>query len=152
MPNPIIQNRKALHDYEIVERYEAGIVLVGGEVKALRHGRANLQDAFAVFQKGELFLLNFHISPYEHAGYAQYVSTRPRKLLLHKDELRRLQGKLTQKGFTLVPLRVYFNARGYAKVELGLARGKKQYDKRQAIKAKEDRRALERLHKYKGRY
>lgn len=147
MRNPIIQNRKAFYEYEILERYEAGIVLIGGEVKSLRQGRANLQDAFAVFQKGELFLLNFHISPYEHAGYAQHVPTRPRKLLLHKDELRRLHGKLTQKGLTLVPLRVYFNARGYVKVELALARGKKQYDKRQALKAKEDRRALERLRK-----
>lgn len=144
-----LRNRKALHEYEILERYVAGLVLMGPEVKALRSGAAQLEEAFGAFRGGELFLYNLHIAPYAQRGYALVESRRPRKLLLRREELRRLLGKLTQKGLTLIPLRIFFNERGYAKVELGLARGKRLYDRREAIKAREARRDLERL--VKGR-
>lgn len=147
MSAPTIVNRKALHDYEIVERYVAGLVLSGGEVKSLRAGGAQLQDAFCTFKDGELYIVNMYIAPYKQAGYVRLPERRPRKLLLRQEELKRLQGRLTQKGLTLIPLRIFFNERGWAKVEIALAQGRRKYDKRQAIRAREERREIERLKK-----
>jgi len=136
----VCQNRKARHLYHIDDTIEAGIVLLGPEVKSLREGRANLTDAYTVFKQGEAWLQNVHISPYKHSSiHASLDPTRPRKLLLHKREIKRLTGKVQEKGYTLIPLKIYFRD-GKAKVELALARGKKQYDKREALK----RRDLER--------
>lgn len=143
-PQNIAVNRKARHDYFIDETFEAGIVLTGSEVKSLRDGRANLKDSYARIANGEAILMNVHISPYDPAARANHEATRSRKLLLHRRELDRLLGKLREKGFTMIPLRLYFNARGRAKVELGLAHGKRQYDKRQTIKEREARRETER--------
>ncbi len=128
----ITVNRKARHEYDIVETVEAGLVLTGTEIKAIREGRVNLSDAYAKPEGGELWLVNAHISQYSSASYNNHEPTRPRKLLLHKDELQRLSRQVAQKGFTIVPLRLYIK-RHVAKVELGLARGRRQYDKRQAI-------------------
>lgn len=139
-PANIAVNRKARHDYFIEETLEAGIVLTGSEVKSLRDGRCNLKDSFARIARGEAFVTNIHISPYDPAHRDNHEPTRSRKLLLHRQEIDRLEGKLNQKGLTLVPLRIYFNARGRAKIELGLGRGKKHYDKRQTIKEREAKR------------
>jgi SsrA-binding protein len=139
----ITSNRRALHDYEILETVEAGIVLVGPEVKSLREGRANLSDSYAMLRRGEAFLVNAHVSPYDKAGRDNPEPRRERKLLMHRAELSRLGPKLAERGFTLVPLSLYFKA-GRAKVELGLARGKKQYDKREALKKREQDREIER--------
>src|SRR5881394_956690 len=139
-PDNIAVNRKARHDYFIDETVEAGIVLTGSEVKSLREGRANLKDSFARVSRGEAFVVNIHISPYDPAHRDNHDPTRSRKLLLHRLEIDRLEGKLNQKGLTLIPLRIYFNARGRAKIELGLGRGKKHYDKRQSIKEREAKR------------
>lgn len=130
-------NRKAYRDYNILENIECGIELKGSEVKSLRDGRVNLNDSFARIDGNEVILYNTHISPYAQASYLNVESTRPRRLLLHKKQILRLIGQLTQKGLTLVPLKVYFNDRGFAKVELGLCRGKKLYDRRQDIKRRE---------------
>ena len=138
--SPMIVNRKARHDYFIEETIEAGLVLTGSEVKSLREGRANLVDSFARISRGEAFITNVHISPYDPAHRANHEPTRSRKLLLHRLEIDRLEGKLKQKGLTLIPLRIYFNARGRAKIELGLGRGKKLHDKRQSIKEREAKR------------
>jgi len=143
-PQTIAVNRKARHDYFIDETFEAGLVLTGSEVKSLRDGRANLRDSFARIANGEAMLVNVHISAYDPAARENHEATRSRKLLLHRRELDRLLGKLREKGLTLIPLRLYFNARGRAKVELGLAHGKRQYDKRQTIKEREARRETER--------
>lgn len=146
----VCTNRKAHHLYEIEETYEAGIQLLGCEVKSLREGRANLNDSFARVVNGEVYLYNFHISPYPHSEEAKRIDpTRTRKLLLHKREIKRLAGKVQLKGYTLIPLKVYFNERGLAKVELALARGKKTVDKREDIKRRELERELHR--KYKGK-
>ncbi len=139
-PRTIAVNRKARHDYFIDETLEAGLVLSGSEVKSLREGRANLKDSFARISGGEAVLVNVHISPYDPAARENHDPTRSRKLLLHRREIDRLSGKLREKGLTLIPLRLYFNARGRAMVELGLAHGKRQYDKRQTIKEREARR------------
>jgi SsrA-binding protein len=139
----ICQNRKALHDYKIQDTYEAGIVLQGSEVKSLRDGRGNLKDSYAKIDRGEVYLINFHISPYPQAGQFNHDPLRPRKLLLHKNEIKRLLGKTTEKGLTLVPLKVYFS-RGLAKVELALAKGKKLYDKREELKRRTAKIELER--------
>lgn len=136
-------NRKARHDYEILDRFEAGIVLVGSEVKSLRLGRANLKDSFARIEKGEVFLVNAHISPYEAASRFGHEPERARKLLLHRAEIDKLAGKVNERGLTLVPLRIYFKD-GRAKVELGLGRGRKSYDKREAIKRREMERETDR--------
>jgi SsrA-binding protein len=143
-PRTVTVNRKARHDYFIEETVEAGLILTGSEVKSLRDGRANLKDSFARVDRGEAFLVNAHISPYDAAARDGHEPTRSRKLLLHRREIDRLSGKVKEKGLTVIPLRLYFNARGRAKVELGLARGKRQYDKRQAIKEREARRETER--------
>jgi SsrA-binding protein len=134
----LASNRRAFHDYFISDRYEAGIALLGTEVKSLRAGRANLKDAFARVERGEIHLLNCHISPYSHGGYANHDPLRPRKLLMHREEIARLAQK-TIGGFTLVPLRLYL-VKGRVKVEIALARGKKLWDKRQAIKEREQSR------------
>jgi SsrA-binding protein len=150
-PRTIAVNRKARHDYFIDETVEAGLVLTGSEVKSLRDGRANLKDSFARVDRGEAVLMNVHISPYDPAARANHDPTRSRKLLLHRQEIDRLEGKVRERGLSLIPLRLYFNARGRAKVELGLARGKKQYDKRQTIKEREARRETARAMRSVGR-
>ncbi|MGB9803436.1 SsrA-binding protein SmpB [Desulfofundulus sp.] len=137
-------NRKARHDYHILETYEAGIALTGTEVKSLRAGRANLQDSFARVENAELFLYNMHISPYDQGNRFNHEPKRTRKLLMHKREILRLLGKSREKGLALIPLKVYFNDRGKAKVELALARGKKVYDKREDMAARDARREMER--------
>jgi len=131
----LASNRQAFHNYAIGERYEAGVSLLGTEVKSLRDGRANLKDAFARLERGEIFLFNCHISPYSHGGYANHDPLRPRKLLLHREEIRKLSQKMLA-GQTLIPLRLYLR-RGRVKVEIALARGKKLWDKRQAIKERD---------------
>ena len=137
-------NRKARHEYHIIEEIESGMVLKGTEVKSLRQGRANLKDAYARFdKKGELYLYQMHISAYPFAYYDNHEPERPRKLLMHRSELKRLFGKSREKGFSLVPLRIYFK-QGKAKVAIALARGKRQYDKRQTIKEREVKREMDR--------
>ena len=136
-------NRKARHDYEIVERIEAGLSLLGSEVKALREGRANLKDSYATIEGNRVLLHNCHIGPYQPAGpHAQHEAERPRPLLLHKRELDKLRGRVIERGFTLVPLRIYFKGR-WAKVELGLGKGKRSYDKREAKKKEAVKREIE---------
>jgi len=132
----VATNKKAFHDYFILEKIEAGISLLGTEVKAIREGRLNLKDSYAMVQAGETFLFNCHISPYSHGNRENHDPTRPRKLLLHQQEIRKLIGKTQEKGLTLVPLRVYLK-RGRIKVELGVARGKKLIDKRETERRKE---------------
>lgn len=132
----IAENRKALHDYHILDTFEAGIALLGTEVKGIREGRANLRDSFARVEDGEVWLHNVHISPYSHRGYAQHDPTRKRKLLLRRAEIRKLVGRTTEKGLTLVPLRLYFK-RGRVKVALSLAKGKRAHDKRETIRRRE---------------
>lgn len=136
-------NRQARHNYFIDEVYEAGLVLVGSEVKSLRDGKANLKDSYARIQNGEAFLVNAHVSPYAGANQFNHEPTRMRKLLLHQREIERLTGKTKERGFTLIPLRLYFK-NGRAKVELGLARGKKLYDKRETLRRKVAEREVER--------
>jgi len=139
----VATNRKAYHDYHIGETYEAGISLLGTEVKSLREGKANLKDSYAIVKNNEMFLLNCHISPYSHGNILNHDPLRTRKLLLHRKEINRLFEHMTQKGFTLVPLKIYFKD-GKAKVEIGLAKGKRQYEKREAVKEKDARREIER--------
>lgn len=146
--NIVAQNRKARRDYELLDIYETGIVLEGTEVKSLRSGKANLKDGYAVVEEGEVILYNVHISPYEAASRFNHHPERPRKLLLHKAEIRRLIGRTEQRGLTLIPTKLYFK-QGKAKIELALARGKKQYDKRQEIAMRDFRRDLEREFKEK---
>jgi SsrA-binding protein len=142
----ICRNRKAYFEYAIDDLFEAGLVLRGTEVKSLRLGKANIQDAYARFRDGELFLLNANITPYPHAAGDNHEPTRPRKVLLRRRELKRLMGKLTEKGYTLIPLKLYFKDE-YAKVELGLAKGKKKFDKRETIRQREQQRELDRARK-----
>src|SRR3990172_5331813 len=147
----IATNKKAYHDYHIEESYEAGIMLKGTEVKSLREGRANLKDSFARVENEEIFLYNCHISPYSHGNIANHDPLRTRKLLMHKGEIQRLMGKMMQKGYTLLPLKIYFKD-GKAKVELALAKGKKQYDKREDIKKRDAAREMEKAFKEEKRY
>jgi len=146
---PIAENRKARHDYFVEETYEAGIVLVGSEVKSCRAGRVNLRDAYAQIKDGEIYLYGCHISPYEQANLFNHEPLRPRKLLMHKAEIQRLYGKVREKGFTLVPLRLYFK-KGKVKVELALAKGKRAFDKREDIAAREAKREMARA--LRGKY
>lgn len=139
----VVTNRKARHDYHIEGTYEAGLVLQGTEVKSLRASKANLVDSYAGLRQGEVFLYNLHISPYSHGNIENHEPRRTRKLLLHKEEIRKLVGKLKEKGYTLVPLRIYFSG-NRAKVELGLGKGKKLFDKRKAIAEKTAQRDMER--------
>jgi len=143
----VCQNRKARHDYHIEEVIEAGIELVGPEVKSLREGRASLVDSYAKIRKGEVFLYNMHITPYAFAGHVNLDPRRTRRLLLKKREIKRLIGKTEEKGFTLIPTKVYFSPKGWAKVELALAKGKRKYDKRKAIKERELKREMEKFKK-----
>jgi len=142
----VAQNRRAKRDYWIEETYEAGMVLQGTEVKALREGRVSLEDGYAEIRNGEVYLVNVHISPYAYGNKFNHDPLRPRKLLLHKREIKRLLGKVQQRGFTLIPLSVYF-VRGKAKVELALARGKKLYDKREELRRKALEKELQRGYK-----
>jgi len=146
----ICQNRKARFNYEISDKYEAGIALLGSEVKSLREGRGNLVDSYALFKKGELWLVNFHIGPYPPAYPFGHEERRDRKLLLHRRELERLLGKLQEKGLTLIPISLYFKG-GRVKVQLGLGRGKKLFDKRETKKKRESDRELRRIAKLKTR-
>ena len=136
-------NRRAYHDYFIDEKYEAGVMLTGTEVKSVRNGRTNLRDGYVRIDNGEAWLENVHISPYAQGNLMNHEPLRPRKLLLHRKEISSLIGKVKQRGYTLIPLRVYFT-RNHAKVEVGLARGKRQYDKREAIAARDAKREIER--------
>ncbi len=142
----ICRNRKAYFDYTIDALYEAGLVLMGTEVKSIRLGKVNIEDSYARFRNGELFLYNSHISPYPYAAGENHEPDRARKLLLHNRELRRLAGKIQEKGFTLIPLRLYFKEQ-IAKIELALARGKKKVDKRETIRRREMKREMERARK-----
>src|SRR3954466_2013056 len=132
----VAENRKAFHDYHLIETFEAGLVLLGTEVKAIREGRVNLRDSFARVESGEVFLYTVKISPYSHRGYADHEPLRRRKLLMHRAEIRKLIGKTVEKGMTLVPTRLYFKD-GRVKVAVSLAKGKKEYDKRETIKRRE---------------
>ena len=142
----ITTNKKAYHDYFVDDTYECGIVLVGSEVKSLRSHEANLKDSYAEIKNNECFMINAYIAPYEKGSYFNKDPRRTRKLLLHKAEIRRLNAKVTQKGYTLVPLKLYFNG-SLVKVELGLCRGKKTYDKRDSLKLKEVQRDIDRVKK-----
>ena len=151
MTKLIATNRKAFRDYEVLETLEAGIELKGSEVKSLRDGKINLGDSFARIENNEAILYNTHISPYEQASYLNVDPLRQRKLLLHKKQISKLAGSIVQRGFTLVPIKVYFNERGFAKVELALCKGKKLYDKRRDIKRREEDLAMRRIMKAKRR-
>lgn len=140
----VTTNRKAGFNFELLERYEAGLVLTGSEVKSLRNGKANLGDAYAVFKNGELWLLNSHISEYPPAAGRNHPPLRSRKLLLKRQQIERLIGQLKQKGLTLIPTKIFFNARGIAKCEIALGKGKAQHDKRESIKKRETDRQLRR--------
>jgi len=140
----VARNKRARHDYHILETWEAGVVLSGTEVKSLRQGKANLTDAYATVRDGEVFLLNLHISPYEQGNQFNHEPTRTRKLLLHRKEIRRLIGGVERQGLTLVPLELFFNPRGKAKVTIALAKGKKLHDKRADQRRREDEREMAR--------
>jgi SsrA-binding protein len=139
----LADNRKAHHDYHILGTYEAGMVLLGTEVKSIREGHVNLRDSFARVEDGEVFIYNIHVSPYSHRGYADHEPTRRRKLLLHKGEIRKLIGKTVERGMTLVPVRMYLK-NGRVKVVVGVAKGKKTYDKRETIRRREAERETRR--------
>ena len=132
----IAENRKARHDYHVLETWEAGVSLLGTEVKSIREGRVNLRDSYARVDNGEIWMLNVHISPYSHRGSAEHQELRQRKLLLHRDEIRKMVGKVAEKGLTLVPLELYFK-KGRVKVLLGLAKGKQAHDKRETLRRRE---------------
>jgi SsrA-binding protein len=147
----VASNRRARHDYEILDTFEAGIALLGPEVKSLRNGKANLTDGYAMIRRGEVFLANVHIGPYEKAWRENAEPRRERKLLLHRAEIARLRGKVAERGLTLVPLRLYFK-NGRVKVELGVARGKRRYDKRESIRRREQEREMQRAKRGRGQY
>ena len=132
----IADNRKALHDYHVLDTWEAGVVLLGTEVKAIREGRVNLRDSYARLENGEVWLLNVHISPYSHTDYAGHAEKRERKLLLHRHELNKLAGQVREKGLTVVPLQMYFK-KGRVKVQIALVKGKQAHDKRETIRRRE---------------
>ncbi len=146
----VASNRRARHDYEILDTYEAGMALLGSEVKSLRAGRADLKDGYGEVRDGEMWLVGVYIAPYDFARGGGHEPERARKLLLHRREIDRIGGRLAEQGLTLVPLRIYFKE-GKAKVELGLARGRRRYDKRQALREREQRREMERATRAKGR-
>jgi len=140
---PVCQNRKAYHDYHIEDTIEAGIALLGTEVKSLRQGKASLKESYVLFKEGEAYLLNCHINPYSHGNRMNHDPLRTRKLLLNKKEINSLSGKVARKGYALIPLKIYFK-KSFAKIEIGLARGKKLFEKRDTIKEREARREIER--------
>jgi SsrA-binding protein len=145
----IALNRRARHDYEVVESVEAGLALVGSEVKSLRAGRADLKDSYGIVEDGEAWLVGLHISPYQFAREGGHDPDRTRKLLLHRGEIERIRGRLDQKGLTLIPLRLYFKE-GKAKVEVALAKGKAQYDKRETLKRRQAEREMQRAMRHKS--
>ena len=147
---PIASNRRARHEYDILDSLEAGIALRGPEVKSLREGRANLSDAYAIVRGGEVVLRNLHISPYQQAGRENPDPTRDRKLLLHRREIDRLRSRVAERGLTLIPLSLYWKG-GRAKVDLGVARGRRRYDKREAIRRREQDREVRRASRQRGR-
>jgi SsrA-binding protein len=142
--SPEIRNKKASFEYSFLQSYTAGIMLTGTEVKSIREGKANFTDSFCVIMNGEPFLKNMHISEYKEGSYNNHESKRIRKLLLNKEELRKIQNKMKEKGTTIVPVKLFFNERGIAKVEIAIARGKKLFDKRESIKEKDVKRQLAR--------
>jgi SsrA-binding protein len=146
----VASNRRARHDFEILDTFEAGVALVGPEVKSLRNGKASLSDGYAFIRRGEVFLANVHIGPYDQASRENVEPRRERKLLLHRAEIDRLATKVAERGLTLIPLRLYFR-RGRAKVEIGLCRGKRRHDKREAIRERETDRDLQRTLRGRGR-
>ena len=139
-----LKNRAALYEYFIDARYEAGMVLLGTEVKSLREGQANFADSYCIIHKGEMWLKNLNIAQYSHGTVNNHDPVRDRKLLLQKREIRKIESKLKEKGYTLIPLRIFFNEKNLAKIEIGLAKGKKQHDKRESIKQKEMQREMKR--------
>jgi SsrA-binding protein len=143
----ITENKKARFNYEIIETFEAGIVLKGTEVKSIRMGKVNIQDAFALIRNGEIFIHNMNVQPYPYATYTNHEPTAVRKLLMHKYEIKRLIGKVTQKGYAIVPLKLYFKS-GIIKIEVALVRGKKAIDKKQAIKEREEKRSIEQIRRH----
>ena len=145
MDNKIVAtNRKAYHDYHILDKYETGIELLGSEVKSLREGNANLKEGYIVIRKEQAWVLGIHISPYSHTGFEGHEPVRERRLLLHKREIRKIKIALEQKGLTAVPLKIYYNTNGWAKLEIGIAKGKKIYDKKKAIRERDIQREAER--------
>lgn len=143
----ITENKKARFNYDIEDRFEAGIVLKGTEVKSIRLGKVNIQDAFVLIRNGEAYIHNMNISPYPFATYTQHEPTAVRKLLLHKHEIMRILGKVMQKGYSLIPLKIYLKS-GIIKIEIALAKGKRQFDKRKEIKEREEKRTLEKIEKH----
>lgn len=139
-----LQNRQATFDYFIETRYQAGMALLGTEVKSLREGKASFNDSFCVVQQGEIFIKSLHIAPYSHGSHSNHEPLRDRKLLLTKKEISRIASALKEKGYTLVPLRIFFTEKGLVKIEIGLGKGKKQYDKRETIKKREAEREIQR--------
>ncbi|MFQ6083403.1 MAG: SsrA-binding protein SmpB [Candidatus Aminicenantia bacterium] len=149
----IATNKKANYNYHILEPYEVGISLLGSEVKSIREGRVSLKESYAEIKDGQIFLMNCHISPYEPANQFNHEPKRPRKLLLHKREIKKLTGKVREKGLTLIPTKIYLNQRGIVKIELALAKGKKEYQKKEAIKERDRRREMEaELKRFSKRY
>ncbi len=142
-----IRNKKASFEYEFLENYTAGIVLTGTEIKSIRAGKASLVDSYCYFSGGELYVKNMHIAEYFYGSYNNHLARRDRKLLLNKKELRKLQRGIQETGFTIVPVRMFINERGLAKVVIALAKGKKQYDKRETLKEKDDKRMMDRMFK-----
>ena len=143
----MISNRKASFEYHFLQTYTAGMVLTGTEVKSLREGKGNLSDAYCLIENGELWMRNMHISEFKQGSYNNHDPKRQRKLLLKKSELKKMLSRLREKGITMIPVKVFFNERGFAKVEIALARGKKQFDKREDMKKKDAQREMDRAHK-----
>ncbi len=144
-----IRNKKAFHDYEITDRYTAGIQLAGTEIKSIRNGRVTLGEAYCQFENGELYVRGMQIADYAWASYNTHIPGRDRKLLLNRKELKKLQRKVKESGLTIIALKLFISNSGYAKLEIGLARGKKEYDKRDSIKRKDTQRQMDRVHKIK---
>lgn len=151
MANVVVRNKKAAHDYFILEKLECGIELRGTEIKSIRSGKVSLQDAYCRIKNGELFVINMHIAKYEHGNIFNHEEKRDRRLLAHKSEIRRLAGRLQQEGLTLIPLTLYF-AGGLAKLEIALCRGKKIYDKREDLRKEAVRKEIEKAHRHRDRY
>jgi len=143
-----IKNKRAYFDYHVIEVFNAGLALLGTEIKAIRQGKANMSDAFCMFIGDVLYVRNLHISEYSHSSFHHHDIKRDRVLLLHKKELKKLKAKSEEKGFTIVPLRIFTNERGFAKIEIALAQGKKEYDKRDSIKDRESKREMDRAMKF----
>jgi SsrA-binding protein len=141
---PEIKNRSAYHDYFIEEKYDAGMVLAGTEVKSIREGKVSFADSFCIFQNGELWVKSMHIAEYRFGTTNNHIAVHDRKLLLNKKELRKLENKIKEKGYTIVPLRIFFNDKGFAKLEIGLGKGKKLYDKRDTLKSRDAEREMKR--------